>query len=84
MPFGNLHLEHVYVESDNESNDLDHDEISELSSSELKMPTFTDESSIISDDDEDKNDTGYFDNTSLSTTISPFACDPYESYDWEC
>jgi len=74
----------------------DHNEQDETSESkdndgnepQIVSSTTSDDSDIHHLDENNDNDNQYDNDTSesLSTSmsLSPFPCDPYESYDWEC
>ncbi|CAF1484079.1 unnamed protein product [Rotaria sordida] len=78
--------------SSKDDNDNDDNNISESLSSSISFNQFN----INNDEDnDDSNEKEYYndDNNELSssrelptisTATSPFLCDPYESYDWEC
>ncbi len=67
------------------SKDDDNDDDDDDAESDILSPS-TSEKGDIKDDDEDDNDDDEDDDCfqSVSDPPSPFACDPYESFDYEC
>ncbi|CAF4770120.1 unnamed protein product, partial [Rotaria sp. Silwood2] len=76
-PYGNLHLEEISACSDNK----DDNEKSHSSKDYDSGDNNISESSLSTSFNQFNGDDNEL--LTISTSTSPFPCDPYESYDWE-